>query len=85
MTWLRKVGRALKLLILSVAAWSAASACALAQKTAEPGAGEGSFTDYTLGYFLVAMGVALGILSVLRASDLGLKQNIAYHFEAISR
>jgi len=40
----------------------------LADRTPEAPS-EGSVTDYTMGYFVVFLGIALGLLSVLRASN----------------
>jgi hypothetical protein len=68
MSHLRSLFRTLKPAVLALACWAAACVAALAQAPAEPSGGEGGATDYTLAYTVVILGVALGLLVVLRAS-----------------
>jgi hypothetical protein len=66
MTHLRAICRALKTLLLAVACWAALYGTALAKKPEAVEEPKGSGMGWTVSYALVLLGVALGLIAVLR-------------------
>jgi hypothetical protein len=64
-----RVLQAFVLFFSAAAGWFLTAAQALAADTPAPKAEEGSMTDYTLSYMVVALGIVLGLLVVARASS----------------
>ena len=64
MSYLRSIGQTLKTLAAVVICWTAVHSTALAQASEEKGSKE----KWVLSYFLVIMGVSLGMLVVCRSS-----------------
>ena len=64
MSYLRSIGQTLKTLAAVVICWTAAYSTALAQASEEKGSKE----KWVLAYFLVIMGLSLGMLVVCRSS-----------------
>jgi hypothetical protein len=65
---LRRVSRALRFVVLIGGCWATGAAQAWAQLPIKP-ADQGTGSAYTLPYFLVLMGVILGLIFVLRPSN----------------
>lgn len=71
MNYLRRICRIVNRAVLLLACWVALFEVAMAEKKAPPAPppSEGSSFDYTLQYFIVILGIALGLLLVLRSSN----------------
>jgi hypothetical protein len=65
---IRSVWRTLMSVALVLAGWCGACSMALAQKPGAPPESTAS-TDYTIAYFLLILGVALGLVFVLKSSN----------------
>ena len=65
----RSFWQTLKLAVLALAGWVAGCGVALAERTPDAPKTGGGATDYTLGYFLLILGVVLGLLFVLHTSN----------------
>lgn len=68
MKFLQSLCRTFKFVLLVLASWAAVVETALADR-AEDTPPSGGFTDYTVAYFLVLMGIMVGLLLVLRSSN----------------
>ena len=68
MKFLRSLCRTFRFVFLVLASWAAVVESALADKSADAPQ-SGGFTDYTVAYFLVLMGILVGLLLVLRSSN----------------
>ena len=65
-----RIGRIVRLGAWVVGVWAVACSRVWAQRSTEPvNPAGGSVTDYTLAYFLVALGIVLGMMFVVRTSS----------------
>lgn len=63
---LRRIAR---LAVLVAVSWTVAASWAFADRSTSAVPDKGSLTDYTLAYFLVGLGIVLGMLFVIKTSN----------------